>query len=357
MSGRDERYETLTPTFKVRINGVDLPQAAVADIISLSVVDDVDAAGMCTLELMGWDGTAMKVKWMDDALFGVGNPIEIDMGYRDRTVALFSGEIVGLEPDFPQGEPPTFTVRAFDLRHRLMRQRRTQSYLNVKDSDIAVQLARRAGLSPDAGDTAVVLPYVLQHDQTDYQFLAARASLIGWDLRVDGRKLFFRSRPVEAAPELTLRRERELLSFRLRLSTLGQSTQREVRGWSVKDKRSVVAHASVGDEMSLMGGTASGGAAARHAFGEGGSTLVRRPVQSQQEADQLARQGFREQGMGYIEADGLCIGEPRLRAGIVVEIAGLGERFSGHYYVASAAHGVSRRRGYQTRFSARRNAT
>ncbi len=356
-TARDDRYDTLAPTFKVRVNGAELPQDAVADVISLVVLDDVDAASMCVLQLKGWDSVAMKVKWMDEDLFAEGNPIEVELGYRDRTRRLFSGEIVGLEPEFPEGEPPTLTLRSYDLRHRLMRERRSHAFLQSKDSDIAAQIAQTAGLRARTEDSGPVIPYLLQHNQTDYQFLAARAARIGWELLVDDKTLVFRPRPASGEPALTLRREVELLTFRPRLSTMGLAPKREVRGWSAKDKQALVAHAAVGDEGPLMGGSASGGAAVQRAFERSGSIVVDQPLQGQEDADQLAAQAFREMGLGYIRAEGVCIGEPLLRAGIVVKIDGLGQRFSGRYYVGSAEHRFSPKTGYRTRFTARRNAT
>ena len=357
MTARDERFDTLTPAFKVRINGAELEQDALSDVIAITVLDDVDAMSMCVLTLKGWDGVEMKVKWMDSALFDEGNPIEIELGYRDRTQLLFKGELTGLEPEFPEGQPPTLTVRGHDWRHRLARERRTHSYLEVKDSDIASQVARAAGMGARAEDSGVVHAYVLQHNQTDYQFLLARAARIGWEVFADGQDLVFRPRQVTSKPQVTLRREIELLEFRPRLTTMGQSPRREVRGWSAKDKKELVARAALGDEASQMGGSASGGAIVDRAFSRAGSVVVDRPLRNAEEAGQLAKLGFREMGMGYVSAQGLCIGEPLLRAGTVATIEGLGLRFSGQYYIGAAEHRFSPKTGYRTRFSAKRNAT
>jgi phage protein D len=79
-------------------------------------------------------------------------------------------------------------------------------------------------------------------------------------------------------------------------------------------------------------------------------------VHSQQEADQLAERALAEMALRYIRAEGQCIGDPRLRAGKVVKIEGLGERFSGPYYVTSVEHRFGRSGGYRTSFSARRNS-
>ena len=88
-----------------------------------------------------------------------------------------------------------------------------------------------------------------------------------------------------------------------------------------------------------------------------GETTVDRPVLSQAEADQLAASWLTEIAMTYIEGYGLCIGIADLRAGELVEIEGLGRRFSGPYYVTSAEHRYSPSSGYRTAITVRRNAT
>ena len=56
-----------------------------------------------------------------------------------------------------------------------------------------------------------------------------------------------------------------------------------------------------------------------------------------------------------ITGDGVSIGDPALRAGAVVEIAGLGSNFSGLYYIVRSTHSIGPG-GYETGFSVRKNA-
>lgn len=356
MSARDE-FDTLAPEFKFRINGSPLPNEAMADMIAVTVLDDVDAMSMFTMTLTGWDGVEMKPKWIDDNLFREGNPVEIEMGYRDQTQVIFSGEITGLEPEFMEAKPPRLTVRGYDRRHRLMRQRKTRSFTNVRDSDIASQLAGGAGLTPEVEDSKVMLPYVLQHNQTDLEFLLSRAARIHFEVTVNGGKLIFRKRKIKDSEVLTLRREIELLEFRPRMTTLNQVQEFIVRGWNPKEKKEIVARAAAGDEPKVMGGTASGPANVGRVFGQTGSTSVAMPVQSQEDADQIAKQRFSEMALAHVRGDGVCIGDPRIRAGTVVKIEGLGKRFSGPYYLTWAEHRYSPGKGYRTAFGAKRNAT
>ena len=358
MSARDT-FDTLTPEAVISINGKPLPNEAAADVAAVTVVEDIDAAGMCTVTIAAWDTVQMKPKWIDDALFEEGHPLEVEFGYGDSTDKLFSGEITGLEPDFPHGRPPTLTVRAYDRRHRLMRATRTRSFVQCKDSDIAAQLAGAAGLRADAHDSGAVLPYVLQHNQTDLEFLCARARRIGFEVWVRGRELVFRPPAIGNAAILKLHRDVDLLSFRARLSTLAQVTGTEVRGWDPTAKQVITGHGRPGDESRVMAGAQAAEAGPAHAgraFDANLGVRVLAPVQTQEEADGVARRGYAEMALRFVTADGTGIGQPKLRAGTVVDIEGVGSRFSGPYYVTATEHVFNKRVGYRTRFAARRNA-
>jgi phage protein D len=349
--------QRVTPTFRVRVNGADLLEPARADLIEACVEESLDAPGMFTLRLVNWDMSRLRVTWVDDARFAEGSEVEIQMGYVDRLESLMVGEITGLEPDFHADEVPTLTVRGYDRRHRLLRGRRTRSFTRMKDSDIAGRIAADLGLAADVEDTRVTHDYVLQHNQTDLEFLGDRARRIGYELVVDDKRLRFRARRLSAGAALTLARDADLLELSLRLSTLGQVPRTVVRGWDPIEKVVLVAEAGPGDQTSSMGGATVGPDAVRRAFGEASAASVTRPVFSRDEADQIARGRFNEMALAYVTGEGVSIGRTDLRAGSIVRIEGIGERFSGEYYVTATSHRYMPAQGYRTGFSARRNAT
>jgi phage protein D len=229
--------------------------------------------------------------------------------------------------------------------------------VKMKDSDIARQIASAAGLIAQVEDTKVTLEYVLQHNQTDLEFLQSRAQRIGYEVFVEHKKLHFRSPNTSQAKVLTLQQGGSLLRFAPRLSTMDQVGQVEVRGWDIKQKKAVVGKASTGQESSKMGGATNAAAQVNRAFGKASSPRVTLPTASQAEADQMALGQFRDMGLVYISGEGQCRGNPDLRAGIVIEILGIGKRFSGLYYVSSATHTYETDQGYRTDFTVRRNAT
>ncbi len=347
----------LVPTFKIFINGSELPPQAQADVVNVAVHEDVNVPSMFVLELKNWDMVQLIVTWVDDPLFSVGNEVEVQMGYVDKLETLLIGEITSLEPEFQAGTPPTVTVRGYDRRHRLLRGRKTRSFTRVKDSDIASQIANELGLTPDPTDTAVTLDYVLQHNQTDMEFLQDRAIRLGYEIVVDDKTLLFRPRQYAGSEAVTLSRDADLLEFYPCLSTLNQVGQMTVRGWNIKDKEAIVGQASAGDERTTMGGDTSGPAAVDDAFGQSNAVSVDHPVFTQAEADQIAEGRLNEIALAYISGEGMSQGRTDLRAGAIIGIEGVGERFSGRYYIVAAVHSYAPNRGYRTGFTVRRNAT
>ncbi|MCO5188693.1 MAG: contractile injection system protein, VgrG/Pvc8 family [Anaerolineae bacterium] len=347
----------LVPTFRVRVNGQDLPDSAAYDVLRVTVGEDVSSLNMCTILLKDWDQAQLTVRWMDADIFTEGNEIEILMGYVDQLESIFSGEITGLEPEFVSHSVPRLVVRGYDRRHRLMRGRKTRSFSQITDSDIVTQIGQDAGLRTDVEDSKVTLAHVMQCNQTDLEFLQGRAQHIGYEIGFNEDTLHFRSNPHNLSPVVTLAPDVDLLEFFPRLTTMAQTSEVTVRGWDAKQKTAIVATATVGDESGLMMGDTSGPQAVSGTFGASALIGVQQSLQSQADADAKARGRFQTMALDYITGDGICIGRTDLRAGTVIAIEGVGNRFGGNYYVTTTTHRYTPQQGYRTQFTFRRNAT
>jgi phage protein D len=344
------------PDFEIAVNGTPLPIEAALQVSNIRVEVDSTLPGMFSFDLAGGDdenATAL----IDGDLFAIGGTVEIKLGYGEKLEKLIVAEITGLEPVFTGNAHPLLTVRGYDRRHRLQRGRKTRSFVQQKDSDIAAAIASEAGLTAETTDSEVVHEYILQANQTDMEFLQERARLIQYELTVEDKTLHFRPVQNDQGELLTITPEDDLLEFYPRLSTMGQITEFKVLGWNPKDKKELVGKAAAGDEVSTMGGQDSGAALTESAFGAATTMLHSTPVLTQAEADQLARAGFNRAVLGLIVGDGVCNGRADLRPGSVIKIDGIGTRFSGQYYVKATRHEYSPNRSYQTHFAVWRNAS
>ena len=353
---RANRQQPLVPSFRVTLDGRPIDPEMAACVAELVVEDDLDLPGMFTVELHSREDQRGTQAWTDAEALAPGARLGIALGYGDRFDDLMAGEITALEPEFRSDGPPRLTVRGYDRRHRLNAARRTRSFVDQKDSDIAARLAADAGIPLQAADSAVLHPYMLQAAQTDLDFLLQRAQRIGWELLMDGDTLLFRPTGSAAAEALTLGFDDDLLDFAPRLS-LPPASQLQVTGWDPKARQPIKALARAGDEVGAERGLKTGAQQSAELLGDAVEMQAGLPVASQAEADQMAAGLFNRMSLEHVRGEGSCLGCTGVRAGRVIRLAGLGRRFSGRYYVTSAVHRYARDDGYVTRFAVRRNAS
>jgi uncharacterized protein len=344
------------PAFKVLVGGSDLPVETALDILEVRVSDYVEGAGMFTITFNNWNSSTQEFKWIDKGLLGEGAKVEIKIGYVDQVRSMMKGEITALEPEYPGTEAPTLKVHGYDLLHRFRRGRNTRSFTNMKDSQIAEQVASNLQLLSQAEDTQITHEYILQSNQTDIDFLLERARRINYEVTVKDKTLQFRKAANNKGKIVSLDFGLTLKSFYPRLSTMRQVSEVIVQGWDFKTKEAIVGRARQGDEISTMNGSKLGVAISESAFAKTRTFVVDKPVFSEGEAAQIAKGKFNELAVDFIVGEGTAIGNTDIRAGEVVEFKGLGQRFSGLYYITSSTHAVDRK-GYTTKFTVARNAT
>jgi phage protein D/phage baseplate assembly protein gpV len=243
-------------------------------------------------------------------------------------------------------------VRAYDRSHRLQRGRRTRSFVQVTDEDIAKRIAREARLDPDIEAGGEVYDYVLQDNRTNYEFLQERAERSGFTFWVSDKRLHFRRLQSGSTQPILLEWGSNLQHFRPVLSASRQVDEVIVRGWDASAKRTITGRAARGQLYVQGDGQPAGSDAAHNAFGESQAILVHRPVNTRAEADLLAQAICDDLSSAYLEAAGQASGMPELCPGAAVDIQNAGKRFGGKYYVTRAVHFISNKSGYRTDFEA-----
>jgi phage protein D len=343
------------PDLKVIVNRVPLPEAALEDLRAVTVQEDLRDLSMFALELNNWDDERLRVSWSDSDLFAIGAEVEIWLGYAGDLHQVMLAEITSLEPAFLAGQEPLLTVRGYDHRHRLARGRHSRTFVHMTDSEIVRRLAREAGLRPEISETYVMHEYVIQPNQSDWEFLRRRASLIGYEVYVRDKALCFRLPPgLTGQTAATLSLGSDITEFSPRLSAFAQAGQVIVRGWDIRGKKVVTATA--GSAPSEIPGSMPDATIGDRAFGLATVPWFDDPVREQPEAEELARARYHADCMTFVEGEATAFGRPLLRAGTVVDIKEAGETFSGPYYVTSVAHSVTPEHGYQTSFTVQRNS-
>ena len=329
------------------LNGAEAPDDLSRDLLEVTVENTLHLPDVATIAL-----NDSKLRWIDDDRLKPGVAVTIKTGTGQESQVVFDGEIVEIEPDF-RASTHHLMVRAFDRMHRLSHGRHVRTFQNVHDGDLVQNIASEVGLQAQVGPTPQTHPYVLQGNETNLAFLRRRAQALGYMLFVRGKTLHCEEAKTQGSP-IELEWGKTLLEFHPHMATAEQASSVTVRGWDALKKAAIVGKATQGRDLPQIGQPQdqSGGAAIKQAFGIDAEMLVSDlPVNTQAGADSLA-QAFADRLAGrFIEAEGVCGGNPALVAGVAINLKAVGTRFGGTYRVTRVTHIYNALEGYSTHFS------
>ena len=297
------------------------------------------------------------------------------MGYANQLRFMASGIIQTLAPKFPESGSPTLAVSGADRRVKLRDRRPKPSdvkkFVNKRDWEIAQIIAERNQLESDVTREGEAHPVVYQKNLDDLTFLMGRAKRIDFDfyLRVDpttGKdKLFFvkptDNRDSRRTKTYVFEWGKNLINYSSQLTLNRQVASVTVRGWDPAAKQSISYTATPRDLPENPSQGSNGPQTARDRLADRQDFVVDQPVANAQEARDLAISHLRERAYGFLTGTGRVIGLPDMRPGDLVELRGLGQRFSGTsskpipYAVKKVTHTLGSS-GYQTQFEVRSTA-
>ena len=196
--------------FTIKISGTD--DAEFSSLITEWSVDtNIFLPSMFTIVIREDSPESAKktLKFTDNkSRIKIGAPVEISVdtasagGSQSAKSPVFKGEITSIEPIFGENGSITLRLRGYDLGHRLTMGRNTRTFgdaspqkPSLTDSQVVTQVAKKAKLTPQivAGDLGnLAYHYVMQYDQNDWEFLWARAQMLGYQVYVEDKTLHFR---------------------------------------------------------------------------------------------------------------------------------------------------------------------
>ena len=152
----------------ILIGGQDKPELA-AGLLSLAVSEDVCGLYRCEATFGNWGTSngAPGYLYFDRSLLDFGKQLQVKVG----DVALFDGRIMALEAQYPEGQPPRITVLAEDRLQDLRMTRRTRSFNDQSDADVAQKITNDHGLTPQIDLGGPTHKLLAQVNQSDLAFL------------------------------------------------------------------------------------------------------------------------------------------------------------------------------------------
>src|SRR5262245_1019163 len=382
------------PDFRVSINDAPVPAALRASISSASYQTGLEGADRVELTLVN-----ENLRWLDHALLALDNKLSLSIGYApDPLKQVFVGEITGQSPTFPSSGSPTLAVTALDRRQRLQKGTKVRwfaiptkclgnfpmsdptvaSLVSVENSLIPIFDPVSAAISVLIGSVEVAATFnnpdarqkVIrkQAGESDFDFLRRIARENAWEMVMDhsvsgalgGRQLRFLSLLEQRSPDVTLKYGQSLIDFIPRISSVGQIAAVSARFWQPEirteftvtvswdwDRNSLNVSISPGFGMPTSSSSESDKSS------QSAVTLVEEPV-NQFTAPRVILSKLMARLNQRLTGSGSTVGDPRIQAGSLLRLEGLGERFGGFYRVTSVTHTIDSG-GYRTSFEVRKD--
>ncbi|MFF4899228.1 VgrG-related protein [Streptomyces sp. NPDC001068] len=270
---------------------------------------------------------------------------------------LLTGEVTGMEAEY-DGTGSYAVVRGYDYGFRLMRQRRVVAYRNQTASDIARKLAAQDGVPIGRIQaTKTVYEFISQSNVTDWDFLARLAdeNEMVMSVDADGKFQFVKQKSASGAPSpqtdgdkspFVLEAGHDILRLRTAVTASDQVNKVESRGWDVRTKKTLTATVTPASNTSYSIGTTPGAAA-----GEFKTTKLvetRTPYDKQSEVKFAADALSDDVTSTFAEVEVVVRGNPKLRPGVPVALADVGDPFEGKYTVTSVRHVFGDAKHYET---------
>ena len=335
----------------VAIDGRDKPELS-EGLLSLLVVETIDGLYRCEATIGNWGtvNNAIGFLYFDRSVLDFGKAFSIKLG----TDVLFDGRIMGMEGHFPEGRPPELVVLAEDRLQDLRMTRRTRTFADMSDADVANQLASDHGLTPNVSVTGPTYKVLAQINQSDLAFLRERARVVDAELWMDGRTLNLQARADRRSSPVQLTHGRELREFNVLADLSHQRTSLTVSGWDVAAKSNLRYDASDAALGSELDGDASGASILSASFGQRKEALVHTVPLTSQETQTEAESLFKLTARRFVVGHGVADTSSRLRVGAQVDLQGLGPLFTGKYYVTEIRTRFDGTHGLRTLFTAER---
>jgi phage protein D len=288
--------------------------------------------------------------------------ITIAVNLSDEAEEIITGYITQIKPHIaPDENGSSLEIWGMDLSCLMSLEEKVKAWPNMSDSDIAGQVFAEYNLTPEVENTEVIhdeaIATIMQRD-TDIQFLKRLARRNGFECFVSGDKGFFRKPVLDGEPLPVLAAhfggETNLINFDAKLNSL-RPTKVEMHQFDTVGKQTQDAVVEAGEQEQLGRDRAESVAAPN---GIVARTHVRQAVAvNQPEMENLCRALF-DEAEWLIEASGeveSVLYGAVLRAKNLLPIKGVGEVFSGSYYITHVKHSFQPDK-YTQQFKARRNA-
>ncbi len=320
-------------TFSIEVDGGEIPDTY--EVLQVSISQEINRIPAAQIILK--DGSASEETFAASSSeeFEHGKKIDILLGYHNEEERVFSGIITKQRIQVRKKGSRLF-IECRDAAYRTTLQRNSRYFEESSDSEAIEEiLGEYSGLTAEVEDSSITHQELVQYDASDWDFILSRADVNGLFCLVDDGTIKIGPPDLAADPVLQLQYGAALLDLDLEMDGRHQHEAVEASGWDQPNLATQTIEGASADydgpgnlsPTGLADKLQTGKELLRHS-----GYVKQEELQAWADAKQQHNQLSKVRGSARIQ------GTAEIKPGDFVDLAGLGERFSGKTFVSALKH-------------------
>lgn len=321
-------------TYKVLVEGEELSRSY--HVMNIVVEKEANRIPTAKIVLRDGDPASQDFELSNQDLFVPGKEIEIKAGYHSEEDSIFKGIVIKHSLKIRPSQS-FLILECKDKAVKLTIGRKSKYFYESKDSEVLEEIIDGFGLEKDVETTNVTHKELVQYNVSDWDFLVTRAQANGKICVVDDGKISVKKPDVSQQPVETVAFGATLLDFDAEMDARNQFQKVTSYGWNASDQEFLEAEADT-PEFELNGNLTPDDLAQVVGLenlelknGGGDNSVLQEWANSKVLFNRLAKIRGRMKFQGI----------PAVKPNTLLNLNGVGERFSGKVFISAVRHEIS----------------
>ncbi len=327
-----------TGVVKLTITSDGSPLADSIKIVSVEINKTINKISIARIVVLDGDMPDDAFPVSDADSFKPGAAIKISAGYDQTDESIFEGVVIRHGIKISGANYARLVIECRDKAVGMTIGRKNANYVDQKDSDIITKLIGNcSGLTADVGSTDTQYKELVQYYCTDWDFMIARAEVNGLLAIVDAGTVTVKAPQTSAAATLTVTYGVDLMEFHADIDARTQLTSVKGTTWDMATQ-AVQEQAASPQTLNTQGNLDS--ATLAKVIGLDAYRL-QTPVTMESGALKAWADGQQlKAGLARIRGRMKFQGSAKAKPGALIELKGVGARFSGNVFVSAVNHEI-----------------
>jgi Rhs element Vgr protein len=325
-------------TLSLKVDGKEI--SSTYQIVSIDTWLAVNKVPTATIVLFDGSAATRDFEASNLKVFLPGNKVEIGAGYEGDSTPIFTGVIVKQGIEITRNEGSKLIVHLTDEAIKMTLERNNALFEKVKDSDLIGQLITANGLTKDVAATNTVHEEVVQYYCSDWDLMLTRAEMNGLVVIASAGKVAVQTPDTQQSAVLRVEYGESILELDAEMDAATQFASSAIKSYTWDVDQQKLADSGPGSVSVTEQGNYSSAELAK-VFGvkkfsqQTGAPIEKTALQDWSSAELLKSKLAKIRGSVRFQGSALA------KVGKVIELAGLGQRFSGTAFIAGVHHSIT----------------